>query len=136
MPRENVEVVRSVYEAIARRDSAAIFALYDPDVELDGSRLPEAGLDGERITRGHEGLRRLFREWSDAWESFEDECDELIDVGEHVISVVTRRGRGRASGAETTARRAGVWTVREGKVLGVVWFPSPEEALEAVGLRG
>ena len=135
MSRENVEIVRRVYDAVARHDAAAVLAQYDPAVVHDNSRLPEARLVGERITHGHEGIRRLFREWYEAWEYVEDNCEELIDAGERVISVVTRRGRGRASGAETTARRGGVWTLRDGKVVRVVWFPSPEEALEAVGLR-
>jgi ketosteroid isomerase-like protein len=135
MSRENVEIVRRVFDAAARHDAATVLALYDPEVEWDNSRLPETSLLGRRVTRGHEGLRSLFREWYEAWESFEDDCEELIDAGQHVISVVTRRGRGRASGAETTARRGGVWTLREGKIVRVVWFPSPEDALEAAGAR-
>jgi ketosteroid isomerase-like protein len=134
MSRENVEIVRRVYHAAARHDAATVLALYGPEVEWDNSRLPEASLEGRHVTRGHEGLRTLFREWYEAWESVEDDCEELIDAGKHVVSVVTRRGRGRVSGAETTARRGGVWTLREGKVVRVVWFPSREEALESVGV--
>jgi hypothetical protein len=44
MSRENVEVVRRVYEAVARRDAAAVLALNDPDVEVDGSRLPDTNV--------------------------------------------------------------------------------------------
>jgi len=29
---------------------------------------------------------------------------------------------------------AGVWTIRDGKVVQVVWFPGREEALGAAGL--
>jgi ketosteroid isomerase-like protein len=134
MSEENVEVVRRVYEASARRDTDAILALYDPKVEWDSSRIPESRLTGQEHIRGHEGMRALFREWSEAWESFEDECEDLIDAGDQVISVVTRRGRGRTSGAETSAPRAGIWTLREGKVVRVVWFPTRGEALEAAGL--
>jgi ketosteroid isomerase-like protein len=129
-----VEIVRQIYDAVARRDTAAVLALYDPEVKLDGSRLPESGLGGQGIVRGHDGLRRSTREWAKAWEHFEDHCEELIDAGDQVISVVTRRGRGRASGAETSTRRAGVWTIRDGKAFQVVWFPSVDEALVAAGL--
>jgi ketosteroid isomerase-like protein len=136
MSQENVEIVRRVYEAVARRDAAVVFALYDPEVELDGSRLPESALTGlPHPLRGHEGLRKIARSWNEAWEYAEDHCDDLIDAGgEHVISVVTRRGRGLASGVEVETRRGGVWTIRDGKVVRTVWFPSVEEALEAVGL--
>ena len=136
MSQENVEIVRRVYDAVARRDADTVLSLYDPDVELDGSRLPESGLTAlPNPLRGHEGLRRLARAWNEAWEYAEDHCDELIDVGgDHVVSVVTRRARGLASGAEVETSRGGVWTIRDGKVIRSVWFPSVEEALEAAGL--
>ena len=137
MSRENVEIVRRVYDAAARRDSAVVFSLYDPDVEWDGSRSRWAEvMPGEGRWRGHEGLRSFFRRYYEMWEAFEDDVQELIDAGDQVISVVNSRGRGRASGLDVEwAGNAGVWTLREGKVVRVVWFPSRDEALEAVGLR-
>jgi ketosteroid isomerase-like protein len=134
MSHENVEIVRRVYEAVARRDSGSVLELYDPEFVSDISRLPEYALTGQTIIRGRDELRSSWREWYEVWESFEDDCEELIDAGEHVISVVTRRGRGRASGAETSKRVAGVWTIRNGRVVRTVWFPSVEEALEVMGL--
>lgn len=69
---------------------------------------------------------------ADLWEAFEDEVQELIDTGEKMISVVTSRGRGRASGVEIEwPGRAGLWTIRDGKIVHVAWFPTREEALEA-----
>ena len=47
MSEENLEVVRQVYEAAARRDTATILTLYDPDVELDASAL---GVEGPTAT--------------------------------------------------------------------------------------
>jgi ketosteroid isomerase-like protein len=136
MSQADVEVVRRIYEAVARRDTATVLALYDPEVELDGSRLPESGLSGKQHPlRGHEGLRSLHREWNQEWSSAEDHCDELIDAGEHVVSIVTRRGRGRTSGVDVNTRRAGVWTISEGKVVRTVWFPSVGEALRAAGVK-
>jgi ketosteroid isomerase-like protein len=35
MSQENVEIVRRVYDAVARRDAETVLSLYDPDVELD-----------------------------------------------------------------------------------------------------
>jgi ketosteroid isomerase-like protein len=135
---DNVEVVRRVYEAVARRDTAAVLALYDPDVEWDASRGTPLGelTGGSDVYRGHEGLRRWFREWYEAWESLEDRCDELIDAHDQVVSVSTIRAKGRASGlvVEFSARFA-VWTIRHGRVARVVWFPSRQEALQAAGLN-
>jgi ketosteroid isomerase-like protein len=135
MSRENVEVVRRLYEAARRGDAETVLSLYHREVELDFSRIPHATVIGRGLYHGHEGLRSWYREWDEAWESFEQVYEELIDVGEHVISVWSQRGRGRMSGAEVELRRAGaVWTVSNGQVVRLVGFPSREEALEAVGL--
>jgi ketosteroid isomerase-like protein len=131
MSEENVEIVRQVYEAAAGRDSASIFALYDPDVELDATRL---GVGDLGVYRGHGGLRNLFGGLHEVWGKIEYDYEELIDAGEHVVAVVTRHARGKASGVDVEAPLAVLWTVREGKVVKVVWFSTREDALEAAGL--
>jgi len=132
MSQETVEVVRRIYDAARRRDAEAVYGLYDPEVELDNSRL---GFVEGGVFQGHDGLRNFFRNWHDAWEGIDYDFDELIDAGQgRVLAVVTRRGRGRLSGADVRWRLALVWTVHGGKVTRLVWFPSPEEAFETVGL--
>jgi ketosteroid isomerase-like protein len=135
MSAENVELVRRIFAAACRRDTEAVLALYASDVEWDTSQGSIGQLMGGRPFRGHDGLRQLFRDLHEAYEDIEDRCEELIDGGEHVVSVVTTRGRGRLSGVEVEQRhQAAVWTIRSGKVARVVWYPSREEALAAAGL--
>lgn len=134
MSRENVEVVRRVYEAAGSRDAATVLSLYDSDVELDNTRL-EIADDAGGIYRGHDGLREFFRDWHQAWENVEYDYDELIDAGDDkVVAVVTRRARGRSSGAAVELHAALVWTLRNGRVARVVWFRTRQEALAAAGL--
>ena len=135
MSLENVEIVRRAFEAAARGERDEVLSLYDAEVEWDASRteLP-LGMSGA-VHRGHDGLRRFFREWREAWVSDEYEYDELIDAGDAVISIATQRDRGRTSGVAMERMLVGVWTVRDGKIVRVVWFLSREHALEAVGLR-
>jgi len=136
MSRENVEIVRRLFDAVARRDAETVLSLYHPDVEWDGSRHRWGEvLAGPSRVHGHEGLRRWGRKYYEAWENLEDNIEELIDAGEHVVSVVTTRARGRASGVEVEWKHnAGVWTIEQGKIVRVVWFSTREEALEAAGL--
>ena len=136
MSRENVEVVRRIYEAGGRREGAAVLSLYDEDVEWDSSGSPMGLLSGRAVFRGHDGIKDLFREWYEAWAETKHDAEEFIDVDPHVIAVGTLRGRGRTSGVEVTwDGYASTWTLRDGKVVRVAWFRSREEALEAVGLR-
>jgi hypothetical protein len=65
MSQENVEIVRRVYDAAARRDAETVLALYDSEVELDATRI---GLNlAFDVYHGHDGLRRLFAEWHEVW---------------------------------------------------------------------
>ena len=136
MSRENLEVVRAIFEAGARGDAARVFELYDPRVECDAPRSPLPRLIGGDGFEGHNGLRRFFRERAEAWEHVEDEYDELIEVGEEVVSVNTVRARGGTSGIDVSISMAGVWSVRGGRVVRLAWFASREEALEAASAGG
>ena len=136
MSDENVEIVRRAYEAAVLRNTSAALALYGSEVEWDISHAPARDLLGEpHVYHGHDGLRKFFRAWYEAWEYVNPDLEELIDGDEHVISVETTRGRGRASGAEVALPHSAVWTLRDGKIDRVVWFGTREEALEAAGLR-
>jgi ketosteroid isomerase-like protein len=136
MSRENVEVVRRLYDALGRRDSEAVLALYDSEVEIDVSHGLFRFGDGKRVYHGHDGLRRWTGEAYEAWENAQADIEELIEAGDHVVSVAKYRMRGRASGIEVIGPiQAIVWTIRDGKIVRLVLHPSREAALEAVGLR-
>jgi ketosteroid isomerase-like protein len=133
MSAENVEIVRRLYEAVALGETGTVLSLYDPEVDFDYSHGPGADVMGRSVYHGHEGLRRFFGDWREVFEQVEFGCDELIDAGDHVISVDAARGRGRASGAEVEMKQYGVWTVRGGKIARVRWFATREYALQAAG---
>jgi ketosteroid isomerase-like protein len=137
MSEENVEIVRRLFDAVARRDTESVLALYDPHVQWDGSRHRWAEVMGIQAARwqGHESLRNWSRQYYDSWESLEDTVEELIDAGEQVVVIVTTRGKGRGSGIEVEWKdHAGLFSVRENKIVRVVWFPNRAEALAAAGL--
>ena len=59
MSRENVEVVRRMLDAFLSADFEAALSLYAPDVEWDGTNLP----DGQ-IGRGHEAIMEHLTRWA------------------------------------------------------------------------
>ena len=64
MSRENVELIRSCYEAVARGDLEAALAVSHPDVEIRGTgRLPDVVQ-----VRGHEAVRSFFEELFSAFQ--------------------------------------------------------------------
>jgi ketosteroid isomerase-like protein len=138
MSEENVEVVRRLYEAVARRDTEAALSLYHPEIEFDGRRHRWSEIIGEPYERFHgiDALRAWAREYYSAWEDLDDHLDEVIDAGgDQVVAIVTTRGRGRASGIDVELTgSAGVWTIEDGLIVKVVWYSTVEDALEAAGL--
>jgi ketosteroid isomerase-like protein len=132
MSEQNVSVVRRVYDSLDNPDES-VRALWDPDVEFDVSRDVWGPLVGGGHYRGVDGVRNWMRDLYSAWERMDLECEELIDAGEdQVIAVLRVHGWGRLSGIEVEYRPAGIWTLRGGRVVRVVWYASREEALEAV----
>jgi ketosteroid isomerase-like protein len=135
MSEENVEMVRQVYKAVREGDTEGVLAAYDSAVEWDFRNSPFRDFVKENVYLGHNGIRRFIRErYDDALADIEDHLEELIDAGEHVISVVTSRGRGRTSGVEVNREHAGLWTIRAGTIVRVAWFGTRAEAMEAAGL--
>jgi ketosteroid isomerase-like protein len=135
MSRENVEIVRHGWDAFERGDGEAALAPFAFDVEFDVSRDIWGDVVGGGLYRGVEGIADWLRDLYEAWETFEMKAEEVIDAGgDQVITVLSARGRGRASGLEVEHHPAGVATLRDGKVARLVWYPNRAEALEAVGL--
>jgi ketosteroid isomerase-like protein len=71
MSRQNVELVRRVYEAVAAHDAETVLELYDPKVEWDFTRSPVGDVMGRHVFAGHEGLRAWWRDWRQEGEPLE-----------------------------------------------------------------
>jgi uncharacterized protein len=129
MSRENVETVRRHLEAYFSGDHEAALAAYDPAVEFDLSNGPEG-----RVYRGHDGVVEAIRTWGGTWEDWKIEIEEIVDAGEHVLVVDRQSGRGKGSGVEFDQQTFWVYTLREGKIIRVMWLPTRARALEVAGL--
>jgi ketosteroid isomerase-like protein len=135
MSEENVEVVRQLYDAYERDDLATVYSIFDEEVEWDIARSPLADLGLAPIYRGHEGVRQFWREWFAVWGRVEFSYDEFIDAGEKVLVVLRQRMRGKLSGIELSMDSyVQAWTLSEGKVARMEFFPTREDALKAAGL--
>ena len=130
MTRENVEVVRRMYEAFHGGDAETALACYDPEVVVDASRRMD-GATGQ----GREDLAEIIGEWVSAWDEWREEIEDIRASGDQVYVKATQRGRGKESGVETEYRYAVVYEVRGDTITRVTLYGDPQEALEAVGLR-
>jgi hypothetical protein len=127
MSEQNVEVVRSVYDAWARDEILAPAHLLDANIEY----VNPTGAVEEGTRQGLAAFRQAVASVFDGWEAWHMEPDELRALGDQVAVVLRYRARGRGSGVELEGRESALWTLRDGKVVRYEWFPDPHEALEA-----
>jgi ketosteroid isomerase-like protein len=130
--QENVEIVRSSWEARNRGDRGAALARFARDCEFDYSS--SKGLSPV-IVRGLGAFTRRLDEGAEVWDELRWEADEFIDAGDAVVVPGRLHGRGRGSGAETVARAVEVFWLAHGKVVRWRLCHDRAQALEAVGLR-
>ena len=131
MSQENVEIVRSFYEAWARDEFPGPTELMDPEIEY----VNPAGAVEPGTRRGRTAFSRALEKVFGGWEAWDMEPEQFKAVGDQVAVVLSYRARGRGSGVEVEGRESALWTLHDGKVSRYAWFHEPEDALEAAELR-
>ncbi len=124
MTETNVELARRGYEAALRGDLDAIGALLDSDVKWHGGdpsapgacRNREQALEFMRQARSRRGVGELV---------------DVVGAGDKVVVIM----RPVAEEGERAELSANLTTFRDGKVVEMVHFPKPEDALAAAGLE-
>jgi ketosteroid isomerase-like protein len=128
MSRENVEVVRSIYRAFARRDRQALVAELDPSIRVhDRPSHPDASV--------YEGAEGFLRFSETDWEAFEDvvyEPQDFLANGAYVVVPIKQSGKGKSSALAIEEGIVNVWKLRRGRCVELRIFSTVEEALEAV----
>lgn len=112
----NLRIVRRIYDAVARRDAAAAFAVYAEDIVWDISHASWGVLREKRVYVGHEGVREAWRESLDVFGSVDLEIEDARAAGDKVLAVIREHNVGRGSGVPVDARHYAVWTLAGGKV--------------------
>jgi ketosteroid isomerase-like protein len=126
MSRENVELVRRMYEAYLGGNVEMALAYFHPEVDVDFS----VRVDTAR-GKGRDELARIVASWIGAWDGYMEEIDEILDLGDIVCVVATQRGRGKGSGVELANQFASLYEVRNGLITRITMFMDVDEAVAA-----
>ena len=114
MSQQDVETVRSGYDAFNRNDIPAVLALYDSQIEwieAGGGRSPAGTFRGPQSV-----ANEVFATVPPNFDDFRAEPEQFIDAGEHVVVVGRFRGKAK-SGATLDASFVHVHRMRNGKVI-------------------
>jgi ketosteroid isomerase-like protein len=144
MSQENVEVARRGMaffvglggpriqpdEIVDRMPDSVLQGFLDPEVEL----IPIAqGLLSGNTYQGYEGIRRFWSDFFSAWDEFHAEPQEFLDADPQVVVVLRMRGRMHELAVDEMWSQ--LLSFRNGRLLRLQAFSSPDGALEAAGLR-
>jgi ketosteroid isomerase-like protein len=129
--QENVEVVRRLFDAFNGGGIDRVIGLVHP--EFSAEIPPEISAEPDTY-RGHAGIRRYFESFEDVMTDIRFQPERFWDAGDSVVVAILLSARGKQTGIEVEQRSAGVWTIRDGKVIGSRTYLSLSDALAAVGL--
>ena len=132
MQRENVGVIKRVFEAVALEDWAAVQGFFASDSEIHDFDIPDAG-----VYRGPEGFFDWLAQWDAAWESWEMEDLEIHPrADDRVIVLFTMVTKGRGSGIEMRRGDVIVYTLSNGQIARLEYYNEQQKgpALAAAGL--
>jgi hypothetical protein len=88
----------------------------------------------EGIYHGHEGWRRYWEQWAEAWSESHIVPEEIVDFPDRLLVLSRLRSRARVSGLEMDEPLAHLLTFSEGAaVRHEEWF-SHAEGMKAAGL--
>ena len=115
MSRQDVALIRNLYEAFAKGDVPAVLAAMSPDIVWnEAENYPYA--DGNPY-RGPEAiLAGVFARIGSEWDGFAAVPEEYIDGGDTIVVLGRYRGTYRASGRSMDAQMVHVWRLADGRI--------------------
>jgi ketosteroid isomerase-like protein len=127
--RSRLEVVRSTYDALNRRDLVAMLEALAPAIEY---RLPMDPLHVHPVFRGHAGVRELYERLFRSFDGYRVTLGSVHDLGRGVV-VATGRWHARLPGepGEREVRFSHFWEIEDGRAVRVS-FHDAQNPLELI----
>ncbi len=137
MSEENVEVVRRQIEGfqagMERGDPGAVFDART--VAADAEWIVREGMDGRTVWVGREEFVQFIRTWTEEFEGWSIQVEQLIDAGDDRVVALTRQsGTGKGSGVPVELDLGLIYELKDGRVIRITNYLTHAEALEAAGL--
>jgi ketosteroid isomerase-like protein len=129
MSQQNVEIVRGAMDAWNGGGGVdALLAFIHPDaVTYPFPEWPE-----DRVYRGHEGARRLAGVWTQPFDEYAGEMQEIRDLGDQVVWLGWTTGRIKGAGTPIRQPLGAVFSRFRGGMIGEGrFFLTWDEALDA-----
>jgi ketosteroid isomerase-like protein len=128
----NVEIVRRGFAALAEQGVEGVIPYFTDDVVIYS--IPEWPDDPEY--HGHDGVRRLFRQWADNFDEFGLQLRDVQYEGDSVVGFLELSGQTKRADLPMRMEIGAVYSrITNGRVARLRLFSSWSGALEAARER-
>jgi ketosteroid isomerase-like protein len=125
MPNDNVDLLRSTYEAFGRGDIPAVIDVLDENIVWN----TPAVLPHAMTVNGRDDVGAFFQKLASTWQDFNLEIDDYVASGDRVC-VIGRAG-GILEGGMASYGFVHAWTVRDGVLVRFDEYVDPSRELLA-----
>jgi ketosteroid isomerase-like protein len=129
---KNIEIVRRLLERWSNGDLEGFIEGVDPEIEWRTSGIYP---DVDPVYYGHEGFRKFWRDFHEAWETLSMELRDTVTVGNQVAFSFRFAATGR-DGVRASRDQASLVTLRNDLLFRIENYASWDEAREALESRG
>ncbi len=130
MSQANVDLMKSLYDAFARGDAAAVLGGMDPGIVWnEAENFPYADRNpyvGPVAVAGG-----VFGRIAAEWDDFRVVPEELLDAGDTVVALGRYSGTYKSTGKSINAQFVHVWRLSQGKVTRFQQYADTAQTLAA-----
>lgn len=117
MSKENVALIRGVYDAFAAGNVPGVLGAMSPDIVWnEGENFPYA--DGNP----YRGPEAVFARCVGEWEGFAVEMNEILDAGDTIVALGRYAAAYKTTGKPTYTQAVHVWRIKNGKIVSFQQF--------------
>ena len=121
-----------MYAAFGQRDQETILRLFHPQIEwVQNEGFPGGG----RHVGAESVLENVFAKFRQEWEVWQAEVSEWLDAGDAIIAIGEYQGIYKATGRSMKSAFAGVYRVRDGRIVSFHQYTDTAKIQQAVSLR-
>ena len=132
MSQQNVDLMKSLYEAFGRGDVPTVLAAMDPGIVWnEAENFPYA--DKNPYVGPNAVVEGVFARLGGEWDGFNVALEEVLDAGDTVVSLGRYGGTYKKTGTRIHSQFAHVWRLRGGKIVKFQQYTDTLQAAKAVG---
>ena len=134
MSQENVQLIRSLYDAFGRGDIGAVLGAMDPQIVWnEAENFIYAG--GNPYIGPDAVLNGVFARIGPDWDGFAATPQEILNAGDTVVGLGRYAGACKATGIRIDAQFAHVFKIRAGKIASFQQYTDTAQVRDAASQR-